>query len=396
MVRVAESVNVTGRTPGKAKEVWLAIYRECTAKKLPKVQTRYGTGYMYVGSFQSFAGKLWNLDYRRNAAHKLQVNQIRDFLRDSGNVVIVDRSTRGGRPENKIFIRAEWRDALAIPVPITGGRPPDAIDRRAARLTPEEAGETRPPAPVQVSFQPPTPATPVTFSLPGATPDSPFVGEAPTTEPPAAPKPGPTPAKKAAATKEPAAKTATKKKAQFRNTPDTIVMDDGRLKCGECKEVFETPAAVAGHKRKHFNERAAEQVGRLQLENARLREQLTANRQGATPAGGSLVDSLQAAIEIVQATEGNQRLIEGLNARVADLETQLTEAGAERARLLTAMDEAAEAEALVPTPDEETLRRAQHAEAVVELVRGVLKRFQDGETGPVRTIADLEDLFSDN
>jgi hypothetical protein len=80
------------------------------------------------------------------------VSPVYSILRATGNVVTL---TKGygqgvGPSRNTIFVRATFNEARVIPVRPSGKAREAA--RREAKVTPQEAGETLPPAPVEVRY----------------------------------------------------------------------------------------------------------------------------------------------------------------------------------------------------------------------------------------------------
>lgn len=140
-----------------AKAIWKAMVEEATAKNLPRQDTEYGSGWFLNVTIAEYARACWPGTNFRKGSGKTAMNMIRQFLKSTGNVVTVATMTGG---KGKVFVRAYWAYRDSIPV-IVGLSPQSARQqaiaaheaeqrRKEAKVTPKEAGETLPPAPVEV------------------------------------------------------------------------------------------------------------------------------------------------------------------------------------------------------------------------------------------------------
>lgn len=218
---------------------------------------------------------------------------IYDFLRSTANAVNVgqkhdDELTAEG---HRWVIRDQW-NITASPIAFRRPKAPDAIDQRAAKLTPEEAGETREPAPVETRQG--TPKSPVKKENSVSTPlPTPPVGAH------AAPHPN-TPTTPTTAVKLPSGKyqcpscekqfdtsqqvnghrTAKHRLVQgqtgtggpYQGIQGFITLPNGKIQCDECTQVYDSAASIPGHKKVHINENREKEMEKLHREIKRLRQ----------------------------------------------------------------------------------------------------------------------------
>lgn len=128
-----------------AYAVWEVMHSEAKKRGLARERNKlYGDGRIMVNTVGSFIGALgsernWNLTNN-------QKDLIRRYLKASGNVVVLEKIEQY---RFRIFVREEWTNkALIQPITPTSAGPHQAIAKGEHKLTPEEAGETREPAPV--------------------------------------------------------------------------------------------------------------------------------------------------------------------------------------------------------------------------------------------------------
>lgn len=122
----------------QAYEVWEVMRSE--AKKRGMKRNRvgdYGDGYVILGTIASFIRGLsetrdWNLTDD-------EVSLVRLFLRDTGNVVMLEKIMDY---QFRIFIADEWSNVIVRKESMHTGKTGEE------KLTPQEAGEDREPAPV--------------------------------------------------------------------------------------------------------------------------------------------------------------------------------------------------------------------------------------------------------
>jgi DNA-binding MarR family transcriptional regulator len=123
-----------------AHDVWEVMHREAKNRGFALQRNKtFGDGRVIINTVGAFIKGLggergWDLN-------QTQVDLIRRYLRASGNVVVLEKMEQY---KFKIFIRETWHDGIVVTVPVEHKK------TREDRLTPEEAGETRPPAPVTV------------------------------------------------------------------------------------------------------------------------------------------------------------------------------------------------------------------------------------------------------
>lgn len=130
----------------RAHHLWQEMIRACQNANLPREHTKYGPGYFLIGTYAAFARKTWP-GAKFSGRDKKALDVIRQFLKASGNAVIVEHHSQGANA-HRIFVRAHWQQRDAIPVII--GINPNPDWRTENRLTPVEAGETRDPEPVTI------------------------------------------------------------------------------------------------------------------------------------------------------------------------------------------------------------------------------------------------------
>lgn len=338
MVLVSDNARISGNDiTEKAQRLWVAMREDAVKRRIPQVMTRYGAGYYLLGTVQSYVTRLWG-------SNSPDLRLIRAFLKASSNVVVVEQRKQGGRSESKIFVRNDWNPALAVPVAGGGGRR-DAIDERARKLTPEEAGETRPEAPVQVTKLPEKKS-------------SPYVGP----------------------------------------IPETIDLGNGTLRCGACGYETTSTTSMGSHKRKHYHERARAMVASPPAATPTPSAPVTAVSE--VP----LAEALRRAATLVEQAEQTERAAEEfltenvqLNEKVSSLEGTVTELQSEVTRLQTENQSLVNEIRLTlaaPQADPAVVERLSRAESLIELIRGVVARYTEAKAGPVRTLTDIEDLLA--
>lgn len=140
------SKNFTDEVVKQSYAVWEVMQREAKNRgfALTRDHREYGEGRVIIGTIGAFIKGLgkereWNLDTNR-------VDLIRRYLKTSGNVVTLSKVDNY---KYRIYIREEWSNATVL----KSTNEPDSIARRASKLTPEEAGEDREPAPVTYSCE---------------------------------------------------------------------------------------------------------------------------------------------------------------------------------------------------------------------------------------------------
>ncbi len=122
----------------RAKEVWEVMHEQATNRGMALQRDRtYGDGRVIINTVGAFIKGLsnergWTLDQNK-------VDLVRRYLKATGNVVVLKKIEQY---KFRIFIRETWHDGL-MAEPITKANP-----SRADKISPEAAGETRPPAPV--------------------------------------------------------------------------------------------------------------------------------------------------------------------------------------------------------------------------------------------------------
>lgn len=131
-----------------AQEVWEVMHREAKTRGMALTKQavpgsrRPVDGRIFVATIGAFIKTLskergWNLNEK-------QVDLVRRFMRDTGNVVTLNRVEQY---RFRIFVAEEWQERQELTDKQT--REPDAIDKRAEKLTPKDAGEDREPATVE-------------------------------------------------------------------------------------------------------------------------------------------------------------------------------------------------------------------------------------------------------
>jgi hypothetical protein len=123
-----------------AYQVWEVMHREAKGRGLALVKEKpYGDGRVMINTIGAFIKGLnkeraWYLsDY--------EVDLVRRYLKVTGNVVALSKVEQY---KFRIFISEKWTNEAIV----KQEREPDSISRRADKLTPEEAGETREPSEV--------------------------------------------------------------------------------------------------------------------------------------------------------------------------------------------------------------------------------------------------------
>lgn len=139
-----------------AKAIWKAMLDGAKKNGTPLSSHKGAQGYFINGSVSASARKIWpRTDFKRSSG-KTAMNMIRTFLRNTGNVIVLE--SLPNRRQSKIFISSVWihKEAILVPfaVPTRAQTAAANRDKEARRLeakvTPEEAGETREPAPIQI------------------------------------------------------------------------------------------------------------------------------------------------------------------------------------------------------------------------------------------------------
>lgn len=142
-----------------AKAIWKAMVEEATAKNIPRQETEYGSGWFMHVTIAEYARACWPGTNFRKGHGKTAMNMIRQFLKSTGNVVTVQTMSQDRNTKGRVFVRAYWayRDSIPVIVGLAGRERREAIAaheaeqrRKEAKVTPKEAGETLPPAPVEV------------------------------------------------------------------------------------------------------------------------------------------------------------------------------------------------------------------------------------------------------
>jgi|GEM_PF-5231983 len=125
-----------------AHTVWEVMQREVSKRGLARTKHKpLGDGRITVGTIGSFI-KVLN-DERGWKFTKTEVDQIRRYLKVTGNVVVLEKVEQY---RFRIFVRETWSNEPVLPEKDHShvGKSPEE------KVTPEEAGETRPPAPVSL------------------------------------------------------------------------------------------------------------------------------------------------------------------------------------------------------------------------------------------------------
>ncbi len=125
-----------------ARAVWEVMQKEASSRGMALSKNKqFGDGRVIIGAVKTFI-KVLN-DERGWRFNDTDFDLVRSYLKSTGNVVVLSKVEKY---RYRIFIREEWNET-----PLVKGSPkePDSIDRRAEKLTADEAGETREPAPVE-------------------------------------------------------------------------------------------------------------------------------------------------------------------------------------------------------------------------------------------------------
>lgn len=316
---------------------------------------------------------------------------IYEFLRSTCNAVNLNSKTRDDDEapvtQHAWLIRDSWNDSGTVVMFRT--LTPDAIDKRAQKLTPHEAGEDRPPAPVEVRRVQPTkdkgmttatPAVPTPSDIPAANFQAPSQRQDDGKNEFICPEPGcdkkfetlhqvnghrsshyPRNTDKRPASARPLVKVAKSK-------GHAIKLDDGRVQCDECDQIFDTMGQISGHKKIHYNERRDAEIERLARENRRLRS------KRASTAGGkemsvevairTLTEALESVPTLTDKIESLEALNEQLQNRISQLQAELT--------------------------DE---KRSGDVQTMVELLQNIVNQVNAGTIAPIRGMADVDDLL---
>lgn len=135
------SRNYSDKVERAAKEVWVVMHREASNRGMALTRDkRYGDGRIIIGTIGSFI-KMLNKE-REWGLTETEIDLTRRYLRATGNVVVLSKMEQY---RFRIFVREQWSDERISEERTEG----DAISKRAARLSPEEAGETMEPSPVK-------------------------------------------------------------------------------------------------------------------------------------------------------------------------------------------------------------------------------------------------------
>lgn len=307
---------------------------------------------------------------------------IYEFLRATCNAVNLhsrlqeDESITG---QHAWLIRDTWNEKGTVILFRT--LTPDAIDKRAQKLTPREAGEDRPPSPVEVrQVQPTKEGTVVTAPKPAPPQFSASTQPAPVKQDnpekneypcPTCDRVFDTPNGRNAHTQVHTGRprqraTTVKKQAKAEQLPN------GRWQCPNCDSTFETIGQYSGHAKVHYNENRDKELERLRRDNRHLR---TARRTQAN----QLELEPEAALRIVtELVEGRAGEIEALRTEIIDLREN-NAAQADRISQLNA-----------ELNDE---RRSGDVSTMLELLQAIVDQVNSGKIAPIRGMADVDDLI---
>lgn len=144
-----------------AKDIWAAMLADCKKDGLNTVKHDGVDGYIIHANVVDYARKLWPRTQFTKGSGKTAMNMIRQYLRGTKNVVVLDATP--DRRRSRIFVSAVWQAGAAVSVFVTPRSRAQVIAaekerearRREAKLTPHEAGEDREPAPVEVKKEEP-------------------------------------------------------------------------------------------------------------------------------------------------------------------------------------------------------------------------------------------------
>lgn len=421
MALVKNNARITlpsGSMEDKARVLWMTMREEAVRRNLEPVMTPIGAGYVMTGSVPEFIRSLWpGVDPR--SPHARQVfDPVRQYLSRSGNVVIRGRAE--GAAMNKLFIRSTWSNRVAVPVSAPAARRTvsrsEAIASRESKITPHEAGEDRPPAPVTVRHVEPVPSpsnevsptsqeAPVEaqpeLDLDVVRPDdiealSEQLANVYRCDQPGCPRTFST--KRGLAghrgihVQNEAIKHGDYIEVPGYRVPESIPVDGG-VKCAACGVVEPTERSLGSHKRLHYSEArhrylrtleaAAREVKPLRSEVRKLQVRLeeiaaaggvqVVEKMVEVPVEGGAPMTIDSAMEFIreQVIAGDDE-IRSLNSRVQGLEQ-------ERERLLSV--------------------DAGEANATVDLIREAFLRFVAGDMTMPRFATEVEDalrLFDPN
>lgn len=130
-----------------AKDVHAYLQMVCEERGAPEVETKHGPGW----TIESIPLGAWVKDVGDGNQLKKRyvVDLVRNYLTASGNVVIL-KKLQVHPAKFRLFVRKTWNDATLVRQSVGNlwGSPAAERDRREAKLTAQEAGEDREPAPV--------------------------------------------------------------------------------------------------------------------------------------------------------------------------------------------------------------------------------------------------------
>lgn len=160
VAETARITTVTGRTGAidtPEERAWLVWTRFKEASEGDPTKQKVIGGALVIGQMKAHARFLFpEAPWGNDEAEQDFMRPVYRYLRASGNAYVLRRNIGGSPHMSEWFLSDSWRDQPAA-APPKKRRVPDAIDKRAAKLTAHEAGEDRAPAPVTVRFTEPTP-----------------------------------------------------------------------------------------------------------------------------------------------------------------------------------------------------------------------------------------------
>lgn len=89
-----------------AKAIWKAMVEEATAKNIPRQETEYGSGWFLNVTIAEYARACWPGTNFKRGHGKTAMNMIRQFLKNTGNVVTVATMSQDQNVKGKVFVRA--------------------------------------------------------------------------------------------------------------------------------------------------------------------------------------------------------------------------------------------------------------------------------------------------
>lgn len=160
MVKVADIARIKGRKitslsmEQRAYAIWNEMVSEAKRRGLPVERVgQFGEGYVFhETNIMHFARKVWPDSLDPSKPQRNLIGPLYPLLRATGNVVTLTKGYAQGMgpSKNTIFVRSTYNENKVIPVRPSGKA--KAAARREAKVTPEEAGETRTPAPVESRY----------------------------------------------------------------------------------------------------------------------------------------------------------------------------------------------------------------------------------------------------